>query len=77
VDIKPIKTDSDYRTALTEIESLMSAEYDTPAGKRLDILVTSVEAYEQKHFPLDLPDPVGAIRFEMERKGLTPKDWNP
>jgi HTH-type transcriptional regulator/antitoxin HigA len=77
MDIKPIKTDSDYRAALTEIESLMTAEYDTPEGERLDILVTLVEAYEQRHFPLDLPDPVEAIRFEMERKGLTPKDLEP
>ena len=77
MDIKPIKTDSDYRAALTEIESLMAAEYDTPEGERLDILVTLVEAYEQRHFPLDLPDPVEAIRFEMERKGLTPKDLEP
>ena len=77
MDITPIKTDSDYRAALTEIESLMAAEYDTPEGERLDILVTLVEAYEQRHFPLDLPDPVEAIRFEMERKGLTPKDLEP
>lgn len=77
MDIKPIKTDSDYRAALTEIESLMTAKLDTPEGERLDILVTLVEAYEQRHFPLDLPDPVEAIRFEMERKGLTPKDLEP
>jgi HTH-type transcriptional regulator/antitoxin HigA len=77
MDIKPIKTDSDYRAALAEIENLMTAKLDTPEGERLDILVTLVEAYEQRHFPLDLPDPVEAIRFEMERKGLTPKDLEP
>lgn len=77
MDIKPIKTDSDYRAALAEIETLMTAELDTPEGERLDILVTLVEAHERQHFPLDLPDPVEAIRFEMERKGLTPKDLEP
>ena len=77
MDIKPIKTDNDYRGALAKIETLMTAKLDTPEGERLDVLVTLVEAYELRHFPLDLPDPVEAIRFEMERKGLTPKDLEP
>ncbi len=51
MDIKPIKTDADYRAALKEIESLMMAEMDTPEGERLDVLATLVEAYEQRHFP--------------------------
>ena len=77
VDIKPIKTDADYRAALTEIEMLMTAEPDTAEGEKLDVLVTLVEAYEKKHYPLDLPDPVEAIKFEMEQKGLTVKDLEP
>jgi HTH-type transcriptional regulator/antitoxin HigA len=77
MDIKPIKTDADYRAALKEIESLMSAASDTPEGEKLDVLVTLVEAYEAKHYPLDLPDPVEAIKFEMEQKGLTVKDLEP
>jgi len=77
MDIKPIKTDSDYRAVLKEIESLMTAEADTPEGERLDILVTLVEAYERKHVPLNLPDPVEAIKFRMEQLGLTPKDLEP
>lgn len=77
MDIKPIKTDADYRTALKEVESLMMAEPNTPEGEKLDILVTLIEAYERKHFPLDLPDPVEAIKFEMEQKGLTIKDLEP
>ena len=71
MDIRPIKTDADYRAALNDIENLMMAEPDTVEGEKLDILVTLVEAYEAKHFPMDLPDPVEAIKFEMERKGLT------
>jgi len=77
MDIKPIKTNADYRATLKEIEALMMAAPDTPEGEKLDILVTLVEIYERKHFPLDLPDPVAAIRFEMEQKGLTVKDLEP
>jgi HTH-type transcriptional regulator / antitoxin HigA len=77
MDIKPIKTDADYRAALKEIESLMMAETDTPEGERLDVLVTLVEAYENRHFPLDLPDPVEAIKFRMDQMGLSPKDLEP
>lgn len=77
MDIKPIKTDADYQAALKEIESLMMAEPDSPEGEKLDVLVTLIEAYEAKHFPMDLPDPVAAIKFEMERKGLTVKDLEP
>jgi len=77
MDIKPIKTDADYRAALKEIESLMMAMPDTPEGEKLDILATLVEAYESRRYPLDLPDPVEAIKFEMEQKGLTIKDLEP
>jgi HTH-type transcriptional regulator/antitoxin HigA len=77
MDIKPIKTDVDYRAALIAIENLMAAELDTPQGEKLDVMVTLIEAYEAKHFPMGLPDPVEAIKFEMERKGLTVKDLEP
>ena len=77
MEIRPVKTRSAYRAALKEIESLMKARRNTPEGERLDILVTLVEAYERKHFPMDLPDPVAAIRFVMEQRGLTVKDLEP
>ena len=77
MDIKPIKTEADYQATLKEIETLMAAAPDSPDGERLDVLVTLVEAYESKCHPLDLPDPVEAIKFEMERKGLTAKDLEP
>jgi HTH-type transcriptional regulator / antitoxin HigA len=77
MDIKPIKTDADYREALKQIESLMMAAPDTEEGERLDVMVTLVEAYENKHHALDLPDPIEAIKFEMERKGLSVKDLEP
>jgi len=75
--IKPIRTKTDYRAALKQIESLMDARANSPEGERLDVLVTLVEAYERKHFPLDLPDPVEAIKFAMEQRGLTVKDLEP
>ena len=77
MDIKPIKTRADYRAVLKEIESLMSAEANTAEGDRLDVLVTLVEAYERKHFPMDLPDAVEAIKFRMEQQGLTAKALQP
>ena len=77
MEIRPIRTKTDYRLALKSIESLMSARRGTSAGERLDVLVTLVEAYERKHYPLDAPDPVAAIKFEMERKGLIARDLEP
>src|SRR5947207_6105507 len=77
MDIKPIRTKADYRAALREIETLMNAQAGTPQGERLDVLATLVEAYERKNFPMDLPDPVEAIKFRMEQSGLSPKDLVP
>lgn len=77
MDIKPIRSEQDYRAALQEIETLMMAAPGTPEGEKLDVLVTLVEAYERKHYVLDLPDPVAAIKFEMEQKGLSAKDLEP
>ncbi len=77
MDITPIKTKRDYRRALKEIEGLMAAKRGTPEGDRLDILVTLVEAWEAKHYPIDLPDPVEAIKYYMEQQSLEPKDLIP
>ena len=75
--IKPIKTRADHRAALKEIETLMMAKRNTPQGERLDVLVTLVEAYERKHYAIELPDPVEAIKFAMEQRGLSVKDLVP
>jgi HTH-type transcriptional regulator/antitoxin HigA len=77
MDIKPIRTRRDYRAALNEIETLMGARRNTSDGDKLDVLVTLVEAYEAKHFALDLPDPVAAIKLVMEQRNLTTKDLVP
>jgi HTH-type transcriptional regulator/antitoxin HigA len=77
MDIKPVKTEADFRSALKMIESLMGAEADSPEGEKLDVLVTLVGAYEARHYPVDMPDPVKAIRFEMEQRNLTPRNLVP
>ena len=77
MEIKPIRTKRDYEAALKEIERLMDAKRKSPEGARLDVLVTLVEAYETKHYPLDLPDPVEAIKLAMEQRNLTVKDLVP
>ena len=77
MNIKPIKTKADYRAALKEIEGLMTARANTPEGEQLDVLATLVEAYERKHYPMALPDPIEAIKLRMEGLGLKPKDLQP
>jgi HTH-type transcriptional regulator / antitoxin HigA len=72
--IKPIKTERDYRKALKEIDNLWNAKPNTSLGDRLDVLVTLVEAYEQKHYKVDPPDPIEAIKFRMEQLELKPSD---
>jgi HTH-type transcriptional regulator / antitoxin HigA len=64
--IKPIRSNEDYQSALLRIESLMDAEEGTPELDELEMLATLVELYEDQHFPIDLPDPIEAIRFCME-----------
>jgi HTH-type transcriptional regulator / antitoxin HigA len=77
MDIKPIRNSEDYRAALSEAKGLMSAAPGSPEGERLDVIVTLIEAYERKHYALDLPDPVEAIKFAMESRGLSAKDLQP
>lgn len=77
MDVTPIKTKRDYRRALKEIEGLMDAKRGTPEGDRLDVLVTLVEAWQTKHYPVDLPDPVEAIKYHVEQQGLEPRDLVP
>jgi HTH-type transcriptional regulator/antitoxin HigA len=79
MDIRPIHTEADYQAALKEISALMEHAPDagTPEGDRLDVLATLVEAFEAKHYPLDLPDPIEAIKFRMEQGGLSIQDLEP
>ena len=79
MDIRPIRTEADYKATLKEISALMDADPDagTPQGDRLDILTTLVQAFEATHVPITAPDPVEAIKFRMEQSGLSVKDLEP
>ncbi|MBF0131339.1 MAG: transcriptional regulator [Magnetococcales bacterium] len=77
MDIKPIKTEQDYELTLKRVSYLMDAESDTSDGDLLDVLVTLVESYENKHFPIDNPTSIEAIKFRMDQMGLTRKDLEP
>lgn len=74
MDIRPIKTEQDYNTAISRIEKLWGAKKDTPEGDELDLLVTIVESYEMKHYPIAPPDPIDAIKFRMEQMGMSKAD---
>ena len=74
---KVIKNDREYEAALERIEALMDAAPDTPEGDELELLTTLVEVYEDKHFPINLPDPIEAIHFRMQQAGLKQQDLVP
>lgn len=77
MEIKPIKTEADYQVALAEIEQLFDAKLGTPEGDKLEVLTTLVEAYEDVNYAIPQPDPVEAIIYHMESRGLTRKDLEP
>jgi len=79
MEIQPIRTEADYKATLRQISALMASDPApaTPKGDRLDILTTLVQAYEARHWPIEAPDPVEAIKFRMEQSGLTVKDLEP
>ena len=72
--IKPIKTAEDNQAALKRIEQLWKAEPNTPEGDELDVLATLVQAFEEQHYPIDVPNPIEAIKFRMEQQGLEDRD---
>lgn len=74
MNIRPIKTDEDYNSALSRVEELWGARKDSPEGDELDLLVTLIESYEMKNYPITPPDPIDAIKFRMEQMGMTKAD---
>ena len=75
MEIKPIRSEDDYQSALKEIEMLMETQPGTPEGDRMEVLVTLVEAYEARHFPIPEPDdPVEVLEYYMESRGLSRSD---
>jgi len=77
MQIRPIKTKADHRAALKEIERLMDARPGTTASDRLEVLTTLVDRYESEHEPIDPPDPIEALLYHMESRGLTRRDLEP
>jgi HTH-type transcriptional regulator/antitoxin HigA len=77
MDIKPIKTEADYKAALDEIEHLFDSIPNTPGGDRLEVLTTLVEAYEEKHYTIPAPNPIETILYYMESRGLSRGDLEP
>jgi len=77
--IRPIHTDQDYRAALKQVSVLFDNEPEpgTPEGDYFDVMVTLIEAYEARQFPVDLPNPIEAIKFRMEQSGLSAADLTP
>jgi HTH-type transcriptional regulator / antitoxin HigA len=69
MDIKPIRLEADYERALRRVEELWDSPEGSAEGDELDILTTLIEAYEREHFPIDLPDPIEAIKFRLEQTG--------
>jgi HTH-type transcriptional regulator/antitoxin HigA len=77
MQIRPIKTKADHRAALKEIERLMDSKPGTAAGDRLEVLTTLVDRYESEHEPIEPPDPIEALLYHMESRGLTRRDLEP
>lgn len=77
MNIKPIKNEQDYINTLNRIEKLMDAKPNTDEFDELDVLTTLVEVYEEKHYYIDAPDPISAIKFRMEQENLQQKDLIP
>ena len=74
MNIKPIKNERDHAKALKRIEALWGCKKNTTEGDEFEILLTLVEKYEEDHYPIPPPDPIEAIKFQMEQLGLTRTD---
>lgn len=72
--VKPLKTEEDYQRALQRLEDIFDALPNTEEGDELEVLSILIDAYEKQHHPIDLPDPVEAIKFRMDQLGLKQKD---
>src|SRR5258708_35315843 len=69
MEIMPIKNERDYEQALRRVESLWKSPEGSAASDELDVLATLIEAYDREHYPVDMPDPVEAIKFRLEQEG--------
>lgn len=74
MNIKPIRNDEDLHAAFQRLETIFQAEAGTPEADEMEVLVTLIEVYENKHYPIQAADPIDAIKFRMDQQGLTPRD---
>ncbi len=74
MEIKIIKTEQEYKKALNRLENIFDAQLNTPEGDELELLSILIHKYENEHFPIDLPDPIEAVKFRMEQLGYTQND---
>ncbi|NCC35713.1 MAG: transcriptional regulator [Chloroflexia bacterium] len=74
---KPIRNDDDLQVAFERLETIFQAPEGTPEADEMEVLVTLIEAYESKHYPIGPADPVEAIKLRMEQQGLSPRDLEP
>ena len=78
MDIKPINTEKELKAALKRVDELFDiVKKGTPEGNEFEILTILIEKYEDEHYPMDPPDPIEAIKFTMEQRGMKPKDLEP
>jgi len=74
MEIKPIKTNKDYEKALKRLEEIFDAKMGSNEGDELEVLTILIEKYEKEIYPIDMPDPIEAIKFRMEQLGMKQKD---
>ena len=77
MNIKPIRNDEDLQAAFRRLDDIFHAEEGTPEADEMEVLVTLIEVYENKHYPIGASDPIEAIKFRMDQQGLTPRDLEP
>ena len=79
--LTPIRSEADYRRALVHVAAYFNADQEpdpeSEEGAHFEALITLIEAYERKHYPIEPPDPIEAIKFRMEQGGLTVQDLEP
>jgi HTH-type transcriptional regulator/antitoxin HigA len=74
MEIKPIRTDKDYKNALKRLEIIFDSKHGSKEGDELEVLGILIDQYENEHFPIGLPDPIEAIKFRMEQMGFNQSD---
>lgn len=74
MNIKPIRNDDDLHAAFQRLEAIFQAEAGTPEADEMEVLVTLIEVYENKHYPISAASPIEAIKFVMDQQGLTRRD---